>query len=97
MCLSSTTFWGALGGLLGLPRLPNDESRSTVNMQGWAPWLHTTSPLDTFLNFENLLYYFFGALGAPEDFPGISVLAALGALPSSLGGAHRRHGLEKGR
>ena len=66
-------------------------------MQGSAPGLPMHSPRDHFVNFENILYYFLGALGAPEDFPGISVIAALGAGPSSLGGAHRRHGLEKGR
>ena len=56
-----------------------------------------TSPLALFLNFGNLLYYFFGALGAPEDFRGISVFAPLGPLLSSLGGARRRLGLEQGR
>ena len=35
-CLPSTTFLVALGGLLGLRRLPHDESGSTVNMQGSA-------------------------------------------------------------
>ena len=44
-------------------------------------------PLVHFLNFGNLLYYFFRALGGPEDFAGISLLASLGALPSSLLGA----------
>ena len=63
-------FLGALGDLLGLRRLPTDESRSTVNMQGSAPGLPTNSPRDHFWNFYNLLYYFLGALGAPGDPPG---------------------------
>ena len=73
---------GALGGLLGLRRRPNDETRSTVNMKGSAPWLHMPSPLDHFLNCYNLLYYFGGALGAPEDLPGNYLLAALGGNTS---------------
>ena len=71
--------WGTLGPSTA------SERRVTIhlNMQGSAPGLHMTSPLDIFLNFGNLLYYFWGALGAPEDFPGICLLASLRLLTSS--------------